>query len=240
VLLPAVRRSSLSGNVLAITGCWDDYLASLKGGLRKRLRKNWRIFTEHEGAAFRRIDDPDEAARVLTVLEAQQAARLRALGQPYRLDEPAFAAFYRRITVDGIADGSVVLTALMRGDEVVATLLGLARADTYVMVRTSVGAQRWAHCSPGRLVILQTLHMLHGEGYRRFDFSVGDYPYKQRLGAHRVPVFDLTVALTPRGVPSLAHDRAKQFVRQRPWLHGLVRRMARRSGGSIRADDDRG
>jgi CelD/BcsL family acetyltransferase involved in cellulose biosynthesis len=177
---------------------------------------------------------------VLAVLEAQQGARLRAAGQPYRLDEPPFTAFYRRVTADGVADGSVVLTALTCGEEIVAALLGLARADTYVMVRTSVGAQRWARCSPGRLVMLQTLQMLHGEGFRRFDFSVGDYPYKHRLGAQRVPLFDLTAALTPRGMPLLAYDRAKQFVRQRPWLHGLARRMVRRPGGSIRADDDRG
>ena len=137
-------------------------------------------------------------------------------------------------------DGSVVLTALMCGDEVVAALLGLARGRTYVMVRTSVGAERWASCSPGRLVIVQTMQMLHAEGYRLFDFSVGDYPYKRRLGARGLPLFDLTVALTRRGLPSLAYDWAKHFVRQSPALHGLARRFGKLRRGSIRSDDDRG
>jgi len=240
-LLAAARPSSSNGNVLAVTGSWDGYLATLSGTLRKQLRKNWRVFTQHDGAAFRRIDDPDEAVRVLAELETQQGARLRAHGLPYRLDEPAFSAFYRRIAIDGVADGSVILTALMCGTEVVAALLGLARGNAYVMVRTSVGAQRWGNCSPGRLVMMQTLQLLHSEGYRLFDFSVGDYPYKQRLGARRLPLLDLTVALTPRGLPLLAYDRAKQFMRQHPALHGFARRIVKPGGENVcsAADDDR-
>jgi CelD/BcsL family acetyltransferase involved in cellulose biosynthesis len=227
-VLPSVRLASLTGNMLAIEGSWDDYLASLKGMLRKQLRKSWRMFSENEGATFRRIDDPDEAVKVLDSLARQQSARLRAQGEPYRLDEPEFAAFYRNLVAEGVADGSVVLTALMCQGEVIAALLGLARGDTYVMVRISAANGRWSSCSPGRLVIMQTMQMLHAEGFRQFDFSVGDYPYKRRLGARSQPLFDLTEALTWRGLPLLILDRTKQFVRQHPALLALVRRIAKR------------
>lgn len=240
-LLPSARRASLTGNILAIDGSWDDYLASLKGMLRKQLRKTWRVFTEHEGATFRRIEDPDEAVCVLAELARQQGARLRTQGEPYRLDEPEFAAFYRSLVAEGVADGSVILTALMHNDEVVAALLGLARGSTYVMVRISAGAEKWGSCSPGRLVIVRTMQMLHAEGFRTFDFSVGDYPYKRRLGARSQPLFDLTAALAPRGLPLLAYDRTKHFVRQRPALRALARRIVkqpRRVAGTA-ADDDR-
>lgn len=224
-LLPAARRSSLSTNLVAIKGSWDDYLATLKGALRKQLRKSWRLFAQHEGAVFRRVDDPDEAVRLLATLERQQGARLRAQGEPYRLDEPAFSAFYRAVTAEGVADGSVILTALMQGDTVVAALLGLARGDAYVMVRISADAAQWANCSPGRLVIVNTMQSLHAEGYRVFDFSVGDYPYKRRLGARGEALFDLTAALTPRGLPLLAYDRAKHAVRRYPAVRALARKI---------------
>jgi CelD/BcsL family acetyltransferase involved in cellulose biosynthesis len=241
-LLPSARLSSLTGNVLTIEGSWEDYLASLKGMLRKQLRKSWRTFAEHDRTAFRRIDNPDEAVKVLAILERQQGARLRAQGEPYRLDQPEISAFYHTVTTEGVADGSTVLTVLTHHDEVVAALLGLARGGTYVMVRISIGAERWSNCSPGRLIIVQTMKLLHAEGYRVFDFSVGNYPYKRRLGARSRPLFDLTVALTTRALPILVYDRTKRLVRRHPTLHALARRIVKPSGETAReaAADDRG
>jgi len=237
-LLTAARASRLNRNVVAIAGSWEDYLGVLKGALRKQLRKSWRLFAQHDGATFRRIDDPDEAVRLLATLERQQSARMLAQGQPYRLDEPAFSAFYRTVTAEGVADGSVILTTLMHQDQVVAALLGLARGDTYVMVRISADAGRWANCSPGRLVIVKTMESLHAEGYRLFDFSVGDYPYKRRLGARGEPLFELTAALTARGLPLLAYDRAKQVVRRYPAIRALARKVTLKRP-AVGASDDR-
>ena len=238
-LLAAARRSSLSGNLVAIEGSWEDYLATLKGVLRKQLRKSWRLLAQHDGAVFRRIEDPDEALRVLAVLERQQGARLRAQGESYRLDEPAFSAFYRSITAEGVADGSVILTALMQREQIVAALLGLARGDAYVMVRISADAGQWANVSPGQLVIVKTMQSLHAEGFRVFDFSVGDYPYKRRLGARGEALFELTAALTSRGLPYLAYDRAKQVARRYPAIRALARRIARPKRAAASAGDDR-
>ena len=72
-----------------------------------------------------------------------------------------------------------------------------------------------------------------------FDFSVGDYPYKRRLGARSQPLFDLTEALTWRGLPLLAYDQTKVFVRQHPALHALARRMIKRNRVVETAADDR-
>lgn len=224
-LLAATRTSWLSRNLVVIAGSWDDYLATLKGVLRKQLRKSWRLFAQNEGAVFRRIEDPDEAVRLLTTLERQQAARLRAQGQRHRLDEPAFSSFYHTVTAEGVADGSVVLTALTHHGQVVAALLGLARGDTYVMVRISADAGRWSNVSPGRLVILKTMQSLHAEGYRVFDFSIGDYPYKRRMGARGEPLLELTAALTPRGLPLLGYDRLRQVVRRHPAIRALARKI---------------
>jgi hypothetical protein len=42
--------------------------------------------------------------------------------------------------------------------------------------------------------------MLHREHYTRFDFSIGDYPHKRRLGTEQRPLLELTAALSARGV----------------------------------------
>jgi CelD/BcsL family acetyltransferase involved in cellulose biosynthesis len=224
-LLAAARASSGSSNVVTIDGAWPDFLATLKGTLRRQVERHWRAFARNDGAQFRRIADGDEACEILAALEHQQSARLRSLGMPYVLDEPQFAGFYRKLVADGLAEGSVVLTALTRHDEVVATLLGIVRGATYVMLRMSIGAKEWSACSPGRLVILQTMKLLHARDCRHFDFSIGDYGYKRRFGARSRPLVELTVALSPRGWPFVAVERAKHFVRRNRALHDLARKV---------------
>ena len=40
---------------------------------------------------------------------------------------------------------------------------------------------------------------LHKDGVREFDFSVGNYAYKRRLGVTRLPLLDVSAALSWRG-----------------------------------------
>ncbi|MGC4074061.1 MAG: GNAT family N-acetyltransferase [Nibricoccus sp.] len=54
--------------------------------------------------------------------------------------------------------------------------------DTYIMVKISNAGEKWSNCSPGRLIIERTMAALHKDGVRKFDFSIGNYPYKRRFG----------------------------------------------------------
>ena len=148
-------------------------------------------------------------------------------GADYFLDRPEVATFYRKLLADGLADGSVILTALTRGTEVVSALLGIARGDTYVMVRISSGAKEWSNCSPGRLIIVRTMEMLQAQGFRHFDFSIGNYAYKRRLGVAPEPLHDLVAATSPYGLPLQLWDRARHLIRRNATLHALARRLTR-------------
>ncbi len=224
-LLPQARQSLTNCNVVAIDGGWSDYISTFERTFRKELERSWRVFLRHDGATFRRIEDRAEAMIVFAELERQQSERLVGSGAGYNLDRPEMAEFYRKLVADGIGDGGVVLTALTCRGEVVAALLGVARGATYVMIRICSGSKEWSNCSPGRLVITQTMQMLHAEGYRRFDFSIGDYAYKRRLGVSTRPLFRVATPLSARGLPMSAYECAKRFVKQRPAIYAQVRRL---------------
>jgi CelD/BcsL family acetyltransferase involved in cellulose biosynthesis len=234
-LLPLTRRSTLSSNVVTIDKAWADYLKSLERTFRKELGRSWRVFANHQDAAFRRIEEPAEAARVLGLLEQQQRARLRERGASLGLDRPEYAEFYRSLIASGIAGGNIILTALMCRDELVSALLGVARGDTYVMVRISSDTAEWSNCSPGRLVIVKTMEMLHVQGYQHFDFSIGDYAYKRRLGVRPRPLHDLLVARSVRGIPLVAFERVKRVFRR----SATARSIARHLHGRLHNRDDR-
>jgi CelD/BcsL family acetyltransferase involved in cellulose biosynthesis len=224
-LLPDCGRCAVGTNVLSINGSWDDYLSQLDRKVRKEIGRCWRVFSQRDGAIFRRVQDQTEAAQVLAAMEVQQRMRHQRGSTPYLLDDPAIAAFYRSLVENGIGSGEIILTALTYGDEVVSALLGLARPPTYIMIRISSAAGAWAACSPGRLVIVQTMRMLHQTHYTTFDFSIGDYPHKRRLGTEQRPLLELTAALSVRGVPAAGYDHAKHLIRRFPAAEAMARRM---------------
>jgi CelD/BcsL family acetyltransferase involved in cellulose biosynthesis len=224
-LLRLTRASRLNSNILTIDRGWAEYRKSLERRFRKELGRSWRVFANHPGAVFKHIENPAEASRVLQALEQQQHAHLQERGKLYVLDNPRFSQFYCNLTAVGLADRNVILTALLCGDDVVAALLGVTTKKTYVMVRISRSTGNWSNCSPGRLLIVKTMEMLHAQGYQHFDFSIGDYPYKRRLGAQPRPLVDLLVAGSALGVPAFALEYVKHLVRRSSPARAIARRF---------------
>ena len=221
-LLPAAAN----GNLLVTGDSWNDYHFSLERTVRKELERNWRVFTRAPEARFVAITDRDEALDILVQMEDLQRIRMRDLGQPYGLDEPVTADFYRRLIAGGLEKGYAVLTVLRDGPNFVAGLLGVHDGETYVMIRlVHRGDGAWSKISAGRLLVHKSLERLHGEGCRNFDFSVGNYPYKRRFGPVRMPMFDRVEAMSARGLPMMLKARAAGWLRRHPHLRERVRLM---------------
>ncbi|MBD8904104.1 GNAT family N-acetyltransferase [Methylobacterium sp. WL19] len=225
-LLRGVCPCPLNGNEVRTGADWEAYHRSLAKTVRKELERSWRVFSREPETGFRIVTDQDEAQRVLEVMARQQEARMRSIGADYRLDEAEFDAFYRRLVGRGLGRGYAVVSALMAGDEVVAALLGIRDADTYVMIRISNAGEGWSNCSPGRLVIDKTMEALHREGCRSFDFSIGDYDYKRRFGVEPLPLVDLVAPLGWRGLTGAARARMVATLRRYPALDRRVRDIA--------------
>jgi CelD/BcsL family acetyltransferase involved in cellulose biosynthesis len=223
-LLDGTGRSAVNGNLVAIGEDFDAWRHSLGRNARKGFLKSWRVFSREPRAQFRIISDPDEAARVMAAMEAQQGARMQALGLNYSLNDQAYAAFYRDLLASNLASGYAVLTALTVGNEVVAALLGIRNGARYVMVRFSNAGEKWANCSPGLLVIERTMEALHADGVRSFDFGTGNYAYKRKFGVTQLPLLNITRALSWRGKPLGLRDRMVRELRRFPRLSARISR----------------
>jgi CelD/BcsL family acetyltransferase involved in cellulose biosynthesis len=223
-LLDGAGPCALNGNVVTTGDDFDAWRFTLERTVRKELERSWRVFARDPAAAFKIIADNDEALRVLSTMETQQGERMQHLGLNFVLNDETYAAFYRNLVDDNVANGYAVLSALTVGDEVVATLLGIRHGSRYVMVRISNAGEKWANCSPGRLVIERTMAALHKDGIRQFDFSIGNYAYKRRFGVKRIALVDITAALSWRGLPYALRDRAARWLRGHPGLAERVKR----------------
>jgi CelD/BcsL family acetyltransferase involved in cellulose biosynthesis len=220
-LLGREGSSSLNGNIIETGDDFEAYRTSIK---RIQMPRYLRVFNRHPGAAFRMAGSVDEALRIVDVMDAQQQARMQKLGLRFVLNDKAHARFYRDLVRRGLAEGYVIVSALICDEAIVATMLGIRQDDYFVVLRISNAGTPWAHCSPSKLVVERTMSALHGQGVRRFDLSVGNYAFKRRFGAVQFPLTDASVALGWRGVPHVLRDHAAQWLRRYPWLAERVGR----------------
>lgn len=219
--LGRIGSSSLNGNLVMTGDDYDAYQASIK---RMQMPRCWRVFSRHEGARFEIATDVTRAHELLDVMDAQQQARMKKLGSRFVLNDDAHARFYREVARQGVADGYAVVSALVCDEGIVATTLGVRHGATYFLLRISHAGDSWASSSPGLLVTERTMAALHGEGVRRFDLSIGNHDYKRRFGAERVPLTDVSVALSWRGAPYALRDHAAQGLRRYPRLAAFAAR----------------
>jgi CelD/BcsL family acetyltransferase involved in cellulose biosynthesis len=224
-LLLAARPmlSGANGNLVTMGADWNEYHFSLEKTVRKELERSWRVFSREPGSALRVYTDPAEALALLEDMERVQRARMEKLGQFYGMEQPVTAALYRRLLAD--VGGYPFLTALTANGEMVASLLGLRDGETYLMIRLVHASGPWSKVSPGRLLIHKTMEMLHDQGYRRIDFSIGNYAYKRRFGPVRTPLYDIAAPATLLGVPASLRMRAGAFLRRYPQARDTVRRL---------------
>ncbi len=227
-LLPAARPSKLNGNILHVPGEWADWHWGLEKTFRKELERSARVFDKHPEARFLKVTQGDEAVRIFAELKRLQSARIRKQGLHYSLDDPGNERFYDDLLLSGLANGRTILTALTVGETLVAAMLGMADGRHFSMVRLATAGRAWNFCSPGRLIIERTMKTLHAEGFRAFDFTIGDYAYKRRLGATNVPLRELEIALTWRATPHVQIRNIKAKIRNSPRLMALVARLRRR------------
>ena len=223
-LLDGANPCPLNGNVVTTGDNFDAWRFSLERTVRKELERSWRVFTRDPAAAFQIVTGKDEALRILSTTEVQQAARMQHLSLNFILNDETCAAFYRNLVGAGIGSGYAVVSTLTVGNEVVATLLGIRSGSRYVMVRISNAGEKWSNCSPGRLIIERTMAALHRDGVRAFDFSIGNYGYKRRFGVARLALVDISASLSWRGLPYALRDRAACELRRYPRLATYIKR----------------
>jgi CelD/BcsL family acetyltransferase involved in cellulose biosynthesis len=221
VSLGRIGSSSLNGNLVLTGDDYEDYQASIK---RMQMPRCWRVFDRHAGARFEIATDVARARELLDVMDVQQQARMQKLGSRFVLNDETHAQFYREVARQGVAEGYAVVSALVCDEGIIATTLGVRHGATYFLLRISHARDSWSSCSPGLLVTERTMSALHAQGVRRFDLSIGNQDYKRRFGAEPVPLTDVSIALSWRGMPFAWRDHAAQGLRRHPRLASLAAR----------------
>ena len=110
-----------------------------------------------------------------------------------------------------------------------ATNLGLRFRDCYYLVLSSYHDGEFSRFGPGRAHLHELLRHAIDSGFRQFDFTVGDEPYKRDWSDTEIALYDHLAAVTFRGwlvmAMTTAFRRTKRIIKQSPTLWPAFSRM---------------
>ena len=105
---------------------------------------------------------------------------------------------------------------------------GIVFGDCYYHVLASYDGGDIAQYGPGSLHLRELMAEAIRMGLKRFDFTIGDEPYKLEWSDHSLKLYDFAATATLRGLPartaSAARRRIKRFIKQTPWAWRLASR----------------
>src|SRR5262249_19915665 len=209
-----------SGAYVADLGSdWDAfYAAKRSSATRKRERRQLKHLAEHGEIRFVEGDIPDQAAAIMATLMSQKSRAFARMGVEDFLARPGYREFFlAAATEPGLSD-VVHVSRLDVGAIAAATSFGLKFRNCYYLILSSYDDGELSRFGPGRAHLYELLRHAIACGFRHFDFTVGDEPYKRDWCDGELRLYDHLAAGSLRGAivlaMTLAFRRTKRFIKQ--------------------------
>ncbi len=214
---------------------WESFYAAKRSSTtRGRDRTKRRKLAESGELRLVAQKDPKHLRRTLNTLFDQKSRSFARMGVPNLFARPGHAEFF--VAVAAGASRLVHVSCLDAGAKCVAANLGLMFRGRYYHVLASHDDGPLARFGPGIVHLHELLRHAIAQGCDRFDFTIGDEPYKLDWADTKLELYDhvsasgwfgrTTAALT---ISKLA---AKRFVKHSPLLWRVATRL-RSLRGSI-------
>ncbi len=163
----------------------------------------------------------------LDTLVTQKGQALTRMGVANMFAHPGYREFYRAMATGPSTRQLVHVSRLQVGGETAAVNLGLTFRDRYYYVLASYGDGEMSRFGPGAAHLRDLMQYAIGRGFRIFDFTVGDEPYK-REWCDESRLYDHIAGASARGVVVAAGLRTAMALKRRIKRNPTLWKMAYR------------
>ena len=234
-----MRHAVVSGYgrpAISLDGGWEEYLDARPGRFRYNLRSRLRRLQEMGAVTFRTVSRPSDVRWAMAALTELHARRWRGQHTSTIFSSSSSARrFYAEAAQRYAERGLLDLTLLDVDGRPVAGSLGFVDSGTYYYYLPAWEPEL-APLSPSSLLLAHLIERAYGLGLRRFDFMLGDEPYKARWATEERRTVNLVVgAPTLRGQAAFAALVGTQHARRRARSSPVLQRARRRWLGRAKA-----
>jgi CelD/BcsL family acetyltransferase involved in cellulose biosynthesis len=223
-------RANPSGAYVANLGPdWEEfYAAKRSSSTRKRERRQLKHLAEHGNVRFVEVADKGDIAQTLTTLIDQKSKSFNRMGVDDMFARPGYREFFLDIATDLNVRALTHVSRLDVGSTTAAINLGLQFRNSYYLVLSSYHDGELSRFGPGRAHLHELLRHAIEQGFQKFDFTIGDEPYKRDWSDLELRLYDHLAAVTIRGAllvaATAAFRRTKRFIKQTPMVwHAYLR-----------------
>jgi len=221
-----------------LPGDWEQFYAGKRSSsTRRRDRTKLKRLGELGAVKFANPDSAAELALTFDLLVQQKSKAFTRMGVPNLFAPPGHLAFYRELATSPRYRSLVHLSRLDVGATWAALNLGLTFRDCYFHILASYDDGETSRFGPGAAHLRELLRYAIERGCKRFDFTIGDEPYKRDWCDTEQQLFDYTAATSLRGLApaavALGWRRAKRAIKKTAPLWNAAVRL-RAALGSLR------
>ena len=206
---------------------WEPFYTSKRSSAtRRRDRTKLKRLGELGEVKFVDPQLPDEIAATLDALIRQKTRSFARMGVPNMFARPGHAEFYRALITHR---PFVHLSRLDVGATWAATNLALLAWRLLLSCARELRRRRGLALRARRRASARAAALCDRARLERFDFTIGDEPYKRDWCETEQQLYDHAAAVTLRGWPSFAiasgWRRAKRTIKQSTLLWGVAVRV---------------
>jgi CelD/BcsL family acetyltransferase involved in cellulose biosynthesis len=219
----AVRAHPSGAYVADLGRNWEElYAARRSSSTRKRERRQLRQLADHGKVCFIDVEGRDDRTRTLKTLFEQKSRTFSRMGVDDPFLRPGHREFFLAMADDPAMAELIHVSRLAVGAQIAAASVGLKFRNCYYLIVSSYDAGELSRFGPGRAHLHELLRHAIEQGFQRFDFTVGDEPYKRDWSDTELNLHDYLTAVTFRGwligAMTAQFRRTKRFIKQSPGL----------------------
>jgi CelD/BcsL family acetyltransferase involved in cellulose biosynthesis len=220
--LPVLAHPS-GAYVATLDRDWERfYAAKRSSSTRKRERRQLKHLAEFGEVRFVDVQDRADIEHTLATLISQKSRSFARMGVEDIFARPGYRDFFLDVATDLNVRALAHVSRLDVGATTAATNLGLRFRDCYYLVLSSYHDGEFSRFGPGRAHLNELIRHAIERGFHRFDFTVGDEPYKRDWSDTELRLQDYLAAVTWRGgvvvALTAAYRRTKRVIKQSPTL----------------------
>jgi CelD/BcsL family acetyltransferase involved in cellulose biosynthesis len=184
---------------------WEQFYTGKRSSATRR-RDRTKLKRLGEMGEVRFVDPKADAdiSSTLDTLIAQKSKQFARMGVADLFARPGYVEFLRELAAAPPDRRLVHLSRLDVGATRAAANLGLIHRDCYYHVLASYDDGEVSRFGPGAAHLRELLKFAIARGLQRFDFTIGDEPYKRDWCETEQHLYDHSAAVTLRGWPSAA------------------------------------
>jgi len=210
-----------------LAGDWEQfYTGKRSSATRRRDRIKRKHLSAFGDVSFITEADPGDIDRTLQTLMQQKSRQFAHRGVGDMFARPGWRDFFLDVAVNPATRPMVHVSRVQIGEGCAAANLGLVFGGTYYHMVASYDDGEVSRYGPGALHLRELLAYAIGRGLQRFDFTIGDEPYKREWSDSAATLWDYRTVATWRGSPAVCRAalarRLKRFIKQTPWAWRTV------------------